>query len=1004
MPALAALAARRAPHALLHVDCVQALGKLRLDIGAIGAHSIVLSAHKVHGPKGCGALVLAAQTAPGDGGAGGGWGGRRALLPLVHGGGHEGGLRSGTENVAAIVGMGRAVALAANGNLALARHRDALRGAYGALEAGLAELCPAVTLLQLREPMALDDGGCGGGGGGGGGGGAREEEAAAAACATMAAEYSRSIATLLMPEVPAEGYMNFLQRPGGGNDNGNGNGNSSGNGFDEFGVGMPLSPVAVRPAVYVGIGSACQARESKLSPALTALGLTEQGARRALRLSISWLTTAEEVRAACAAVRAAVEALAPGAAAKAATAAAAAAGGEEESVSQAFAALSVARKLKAAASVAEGQSQCASSSSRSTGSEEGEGSTQESEASVDHSVGSVAAVSAATTTSTTTTTTTTTTAAAAVTATSAPPAPMTLKAQNKACAFFSLPRGCIKGDKCIFAHTGVDGKARAAAMSKLPGSAPAPAAAAAGACSSGHCQLAPASSRQFKQPSAPMLRSTHKIAPFKHADGGRSCISAPALEPLSAATAQALLVREDELTLKCQDKSLARGRRSNYAVFQNVLVANLRVAARSVSVTLAAVERQVGRVYLHPAVGTTCGAFEALTQRCRDVFGVQNVSPVWKIEKGAAAIDAEQCFALANRVLDAALAAWPEGRPLPTIRVKAQISQQKFRALTGWGPTRFAVEVAERCLGGRGLRVDLTHPEMTLQIEVRGEGTVCSAVQLPALKGLPVGSSGRAITLLSGGIDSPVASYMMMSRGISITYVSFHSYPYLGEQSKQKLASLVRQLSRYQPFSRLWIVPFTSCQVAIRDHCPENYRTVLYRRMMQRIASKIAFNERAQMLVTGECLGQVASQTMQNMTCINDASSLPVLRPLVGINKPDTIATAMKIGTYDISIQDEPDCCTVFMPKGPVLNGKIDECEAAEAAINVDALVQTAIADMELYCELPPGIDPATWQGYDNSGCHLCGMNFRNKSVIKSHVSGKMHQAQLARMKKSLRL
>ena len=158
------------------------------------------------------------------------------------------------------------------------------------------------------------------------------------------------------------------------------------------------------------------------------------------------------------------------------------------------------------------------------------------------------------------------------------------------------------------------------------------------------------------------------------------------------------------------------------------------------------------------------------------------------------------------------------------------------------------------------------------------------------------------------------------------------------------------------------------------------------------------------MLVTGECLGQVASQTMANMTCINAASGVPVLRPLVGINKLETIKIAKKIGTYDISIQDEPDCCVVFMPKGPILNGKVDECEEAEAAIHVDALVQAAIADMELMVELPPGVDPATWEGYDNSGCHLCGINFRNRSVIPSHVGGKMHKTQVERMRRTMRL
>ena len=243
---------------------------------------------------------------------------------------------------------------------------------------------------------------------------------------------------------------------------------------------------------------------------------------------------------------------------------------------------------------------------------------------------------------------------------------------------------------------------------------------------------------------------------------------------------------------------------------------------------------------------------------------------------------------------------------------------------------------------------------------------------------------------------------MMMSRGLAVTYVSFHSYPYLGEQSKQKLASLVRQLSRYQPYARLWIVPFTKCQVAIRDHCDERYRTVLYRRMMQRIATKIAKIEKAGALITGESLGQVASQTIQNMTCINAASGVPVLRPLVGINKLKTIELARKIGTYDVSIQPEPDCCTVFMPRNPIIHGKLHECEQAEEAIDVEGLMEDSVANMELYCELPPDVDPETWEGFDTTGCFLCGVSFKNKAVVGSHLSSKGHKEQVARMKAAL--
>ena len=805
VPALADLCRTAAPHALLHVDCVQALGKVPLDLQVLGAHSIVLSAHKVHGPKGCGALVLGCAA---DGDV------RNSLQPLMHGGGHEGGLRSGTENVAAIVGMGRAVARASE---RLTAHSKALRGAYLALQRGLSTHCPSVTLLPLREPMSLlfdNDGSHSADG-------ADAAAVAAAAaversCTALAESYSRSIATLLVPGVPAEGYMNFLQRPSGA-------GAGTAPAVDTFGMGSfgSIGAAAARPAVYVGIGSACQARESKLSPALTALGLSAEASRRALRISLSWDTTVEEVAAACAAIGAAVEMLAPDRLVGATCAAAPADKVSVAAAAEAFAALRMAQPATLGGGRVSGGGHNGAGDSTSSGVGSGccsgggiaakqehaiqdpdtsaplelkqsddEGGEEPSPVTEARELDAPAAGSPEELAKKQGGAASEVTAPPAVVLETPRPPPVlpapsaaqtkvvqhTNTLRSKACAFFNLPRGCLKGDRCLFSHEGLDGKAHAVAQAKayeqkhgrpMPGllGAGGGDGGAEGSCASGHCKFAPPP----RAPDAPMLRSTRTIAPYRHDDGGRSCMSAPAHEPLCAATAQCLLVREDELTLKCQDKSQARGKKSNYASFQRTLVGNLCVAARSVGVNVA-VERQVGRIYLHPKEGTTCGAFEALTQRCRDVFGVQNVSPVWTLPKGPEAIDTAACFALANRVLDAALAAWPAGQPLPSIKVKAQIAQQRFRALTGWGPTRFALEVAEHIdIDGRGLTVNLTRPELTLQIEVRGEGTFCSAQQLPALRGLPVGSSGRAISLLSGGIDSPVASYMMMSRGISIT-------------------------------------------------------------------------------------------------------------------------------------------------------------------------------------------------------------------------------------------
>jgi thiamine biosynthesis protein ThiI len=204
------------------------------------------------------------------------------------------------------------------------------------------------------------------------------------------------------------------------------------------------------------------------------------------------------------------------------------------------------------------------------------------------------------------------------------------------------------------------------------------------------------------------------------------------------------------------------------------------------------------------------------------------------------------------------------------------------------------------------------------------------------------------VALLSGGIDSPVAAWCALKRGCHVTFVSFHSSPYLGETAREKVRRLAAILARWQRAARLYSVPFARIQEAIRERCAESYRTVLYRRMMQRIAARIAREEHAAALVTGESIGQVASQTLENLHCIEEASDLPVLRPLVTNDKHETIALARRIGTFDVSSQSEPDCCTLFQPAEPVIHGRVWRCQQEEALLDVETLVQAAVAGAEL--------------------------------------------------------
>ena len=243
--------------------------------------------------------------------------------------------------------------------------------------------------------------------------------------------------------------------------------------------------------------------------------------------------------------------------------------------------------------------------------------------------------------------------------------------------------------------------------------------------------------------------------------------------------------------------------------------------------------------------------------------------------------------------------------------------------------------------------VDVHDPELTVHIEVRDLAAYVHAAPVPGAGGMPVGSNGVAVTLLSGGIDSPVATYMIAKRGVRLIPVHFFSFPYTSQQAKDKVVELGRQLTAYCGRMTMEVVPFTHIQEEIRDKCPEEYFTLIMRRFMMRIAQHIAEANGAKAIVTGENLGQVASQTMEAMASTQAVTHLPVLQPLIGMDKEEIITIARKIGTFDTSILPYEDCCTVFTPRHPRTRPQVSEVEAAESALDVDALVQEAIQGIE---------------------------------------------------------
>jgi len=243
--------------------------------------------------------------------------------------------------------------------------------------------------------------------------------------------------------------------------------------------------------------------------------------------------------------------------------------------------------------------------------------------------------------------------------------------------------------------------------------------------------------------------------------------------------------------------------------------------------------------------------------------------------------------------------------------------------------------------------VDVHHPDLTVNIEVREKAAYVHAEAEPGAGGMPVGVNGAAVSLLSGGIDSPVATYMIAKRGVSVTPLHFFSYPYTSQRAKEKVIELARLLTPYCGRMEMKIVPFTKIQEAIRDHCPEDYFTLIMRRFMMRIAEAAARELGARCLVTGESLGQVASQTMEAMGVTGAVCTLPVFRPVIGMDKEEIIALSRKIGTFETSILPYEDCCTVFTPKHPKTKPTLRATEEAESALDVEALVREAVENME---------------------------------------------------------
>ena len=317
-------------------------------------------------------------------------------------------------------------------------------------------------------------------------------------------------------------------------------------------------------------------------------------------------------------------------------------------------------------------------------------------------------------------------------------------------------------------------------------------------------------------------------------------------------------------------------------------------------------------------------------RRVRKVFGLYSVSPAIECEKDLDVIS-EQCIEMMKGKRG-------------SFKVYGKRSDKKFPM----NSLEFAAELGGRILESNPhLTVDIHNPQHKLRVEIRDNCYICCE-EIMAVGGLPMGSSGRAALLLSGGIDSPVAGYCMMKRGVRCCAIHFQSPPYTGELARDKVMQLAKEMAEYSGGMRVYLVPFTKCQLEIHEKCPEGLGTLITRRFMMRIAQEIAKQNECNALITGESLGQVASQTMESIVCTDAVCEMPVFRPLIGMDKTEIMDIAKRIGTYETSILPYEDCCTVFTPRHPVTKPKLDTMPKAESRLDIEALVKEAVEGTEL--------------------------------------------------------
>lgn len=368
----------------------------------------------------------------------------------------------------------------------------------------------------------------------------------------------------------------------------------------------------------------------------------------------------------------------------------------------------------------------------------------------------------------------------------------------------------------------------------------------------------------------------------------------------------------------------------NRPVFEKRLIENIKDAVAPLGKF--SIRKSQSTVYVEPLEDGI--DMEITAERLSKVFGIVNICPAVRCEKTMESIEKTTIEALSSMDI--------KGK---TFKVEAKREDKQF-----------PMNSPQICrhMGGiilqniDGVSVDVHNPDILVQIEIRKDAFIFTE-KISGAGGMPVGTAGRATLLLSGGIDSPVAGWMISKRGVMIDAVHFHSHPYTSDRAKEKVIDLAKIISVYTGNIRLHIVPFTEIQLDIIDKCPKNYITIIMRRLMMRIAEKIAVSRNSKALITGESIGQVASQTMESLAVTDNAVNIPVFRPCIGMDKEEIVAISKKIDTYETSILPYEDCCTIFVPKHPKTKPSIDEIVEAEKLLtDAEGMIEKAIEETEV--------------------------------------------------------